>query len=98
MNTRSASIGASTRSTPSDPCSASLATQLHRHMPRYTRVSGSTLDVVGVGLNRIGMVHTFEIFRQEVLAAPVLDGRQGGHARSFCRRHPRRNERFPWMS
>ncbi len=38
-----------------DLCSVSPETQPRRHMPSYARVNGSTLDVVGIGVNRIGM-------------------------------------------
>ena len=51
---RSASIGGSTRSTPSALSSGSRATPLLRPMLSSTPVSGNTQDVAGVGLNRIG--------------------------------------------
>ena len=47
----------STRSTPSGPCSELLAMSPLPLTPSFTRAIGSTLNVVVVGDNRIGMVH-----------------------------------------
>ena len=46
----------STRSTPSGPCSELLAMSPLPLTPSFTRAIGSTLNVVVVGDNRIGMV------------------------------------------
>ena len=48
----------STRSTPSGPCSELLAMSPLPLTPSFTRAIGSTLNVVVVGDNRIGMLQT----------------------------------------
>jgi hypothetical protein len=48
--------GASTPSTPSDPCSASRAMSLPRPMPSFTPQNHETLHLVGLGANRISTV------------------------------------------
>src|SRR5271165_1960618 len=55
-NSRFGSTGASTRSTPSVRCSASLATQRRRPMPSFIPATGITLHLAGVCVNRIGVV------------------------------------------
>ena len=54
-NSRFGSTGASTRSTPSVRCSASLATQRRRPMPSFIPATGITLHLAGVCVNRIGV-------------------------------------------
>src|SRR5271165_5002824 len=49
---------ASTRSTPSVRCSASLATQRRRPMPSFIPATGITLHLAGVCVNRIGVIVT----------------------------------------
>ena len=49
----SASIAASTRSTPSVPCSASPVTSPRRPMPSFMPKNHNPLHLVGVGANRI---------------------------------------------
>ena len=49
----------STRSTPSGPCSELLAMSPLPLTPSFTRAIGSTLNVVVVGDNRIGMLHSY---------------------------------------
>ncbi len=68
LNSRFASTGASTRSTPSARCSASLVMQRHRPMPNFIPATGCTLHLVAVWVNRIGKVAASAIvmdFRQK---------------------------------
>ena len=51
---------ASTRSTPSARCSALQAVRGRRPTTNFTQWTGRTLHLVGVCLNRIGMVHSFQ--------------------------------------
>src|SRR5208337_3017866 len=55
-NSRFGSTGASTRSTPSVRCSASLATQRRRPMPSFIPATGITLHLEGECVNRIGVI------------------------------------------
>src|SRR5208337_21074 len=57
-NSRFGSTGASTRSTPSVRCSASLATQRRRPMPSFIPATGITLHLEGECVNRIGVRRT----------------------------------------
>src|SRR5271166_5605170 len=57
-NSRFGSTGASTRSTPSVRCSASLATQRRRPMPSFIPATGITLHLEGECVNRIGVGRT----------------------------------------
>src|SRR5208337_81128 len=57
-NSRFGSTGASTRSTPSVRCSASLATQRRRPMPSFIPATGITLHLEGECVNRIGVDNT----------------------------------------
>ena len=59
----------STRSTPSGPCSELLAMSPLPLTPSFTRAIGSTLNVVVVGDNRIGMVYSFFERHTRTLAA-----------------------------
>src|SRR5208337_2466220 len=59
-NSRFGSTGASTRSTPSVRCSASLATQRRRPMPSFIPATGITLHLEGECVNRIGVRATTE--------------------------------------
>src|SRR5208283_4385964 len=61
MSSRSASTGASTRSTPSARCSASRAVLRRRPMPTSIPARGRTLHLAGVCVNRIGTFETTEI-------------------------------------
>src|SRR5208337_1543984 len=64
-NSRFGSTGASTRSTPSVRCSASLATQRRRPMPSFIPATGITLHLEGECVNRIGVVHTRRLLMAE---------------------------------
>src|SRR5271166_6616668 len=59
MSSRSASTDGSTRSTPSDRCSASPAGLRRRPTPTFIPARGCTLHVAGVCINRIGKDYRF---------------------------------------
>jgi len=64
-----ASIGASTRSTPSARCSASLVMQRHRPMTNFIPATGRTLHVASVWVNRIGKLYSSVILRPRLALA-----------------------------
>ncbi len=58
MSSRSALTGASTHSTPSAPCSGSLAMSARLPSTNSIRGNGCTLHVVGECVNRIGKIES----------------------------------------